>query len=187
MTENPTDANPEDAASLLDAVKETQSRTQQWTRPGYVDFVVLLLAGQAGKLIDPDTYDSWGRIALMVVLIAMLTQDYWLRSRHQRNLGASVRLPTWIAAGAMAAISVIAHLTAQGDVRRIVLGTVLFGIFVVLGALYRSALLAMTGGLVLLVALGRMFDVEPVILVPVVAVAAALTVYVGRKQIFTTS
>ena len=87
----------------------------------------------------------------------------------------------------MAAVSVIAHLTAQGDARRVVLGAVLCGMFFVLGALYRSPMLAMTGGVVAIVALGHAFDVAAVILVPVAVVAAALTVYVGRKQIFTAS
>jgi hypothetical protein len=177
--------NQNDAASLLDSVKQNQDAVKFVTQPGGApDFIALLVAQGLGTFADPRHvgYSTprliTGAIAVFALLPILLT---YMRRRH--NLGGSVGLPTWIGGGFVFVANVVAFHAAHGDAREVI-RSLAFGIAAfALGTIYRSAPLFLLGGVMAIAVPAANLDWPVALWLPVLVVWVAVVGFLGRTQL----
>ena len=138
-----------DAAALLNSVKDRQSTVRLYTeRGGLPDAMAIVVAQGLGVFADPWQLDySAVRIGVGLVSLLVAVGATTLFMRHRRNLGGVVGRPTWVLAAAVFVGNVIAYQTISGDARELARAALLGAALIGLGAIYRSALLLLIGGM----------------------------------------
>lgn len=181
MTENPAAANPEDAASLLNVVKESQSKTRQVLRHGLPDMTMVILAASMADLARTDSTRSLYFGVGIVIWIGIGAVQH---ARRLHRFGSSISRTTWTAVAVAFLGTLLINAAFDGSARRAAVAVLMLVVFSALGIAYRKVIFFPIGALVFAVGMGRALDVPTAALIALAVISIGVITAFFRKQVF---